>query len=155
MNTFRVSYVWAIILLVVFNLSCMMASCAPAHADDSLPIPVQTIIGECANCTNEGMEAVANVIRNRMSYRHQTADEVCLARLQFSFWNDRGRAKEFIKKAHESVVNRAFTAWQVSASEDITAGADHYFADYMHVAPHWSRKMTFTIQVGRHRFFRA
>jgi len=138
--------------LVCIALTVTMMSCQAAHADE-LPIPVQTIIGECANCSDDGMVAVANVIRNRMELRGQTAEEVCLAREQFSFWNDRGRAKNFIKNASHPVIDRAWSAWQVSATEDITGGADLYHADY--VKPRWDwSKTVYMGKFGRHLFYR-
>lgn len=150
----RVAYVWIIWALIVFNLTCLLVGCDVAEAGEALPVPVATIIGECANCSDEGMIAVGNVIRNRARLRGQTVEEVCLARLQFSFWNDRDRANKFIKNANDLTINRAWSAWQASATEDVTFGSDHYFADYI-ATPKWARGMTFIRAIGRHRFYRA
>lgn len=152
----KVKFDWrrAISLLVIaICLILTMFSCQAVHADE-LPIPVQTIIGECANCTDEGMIAVGNVLRNRARYRGQTVEQVALAPWQFSFWNDRVRAKNFIKNTPDLVVQRAMTAWQASATEDVTGGADHYFADYIKM-PLWAKNMAFNGRHGKHLFYRS
>lgn len=144
--------------IVVATIILSIAGCRQAHADNGLsykdlPIPVKTIIGECANCTDDGMIAVGNVIRNRAEYRHQSFSEVCLAPNQFSFWNDGSKTVQFIMSNRE-VWGRAYSAWQASGTEDITDGADYYFADYIN-PPSWSRKMRFTgCKIGHHLFYK-
>lgn len=143
----RVGLFWA----VVVALMTTFVSCQVAHAEQ-LPVPVQTIIGECANCTDDGMIAVANVIRNRAKYRNQTVEAVCLAQKQFSCWNDRTWLVGHLKR-NRGVIDRAWSAWQASASTDLTGGADLYHAKY--VTPNWNwRKIEPTVIVGKHLFYR-
>lgn len=147
----RVIGLWAVLIALVVTF----ASCAEVATADELPIPlaVQTIIGECADCSVDGMVAVGNVIRNRMAYRGQTADEVVLAPKQFSCWNDgRERMRAFVE-ANASVIDAAWAAWQASGTDDLTNGADLYHADY--VKPRWDWSRTeYKGKFGRHLFYR-
>lgn len=143
----RIVGVWAILIALMVT----MFSCQASHADE-LPIPVQTIIGECANCSDEGMIAVANVIRNRAKYRNQTVEAVCLASGQFSCWNDKTWLVGHLKR-NKGVTARAWSAWQASSTEDLTKGADMYHASY--VRPRWNwAKLDYLGKVGAHLFYR-
>lgn len=151
---YRLAYVWLIILATLATIvSFQMVGCSPASADE-LPIPVQTILAEAVGEGLEGMIAVGNVIRNRAEYRGQTVEQVCLAPKQFICWNKRGYVDNFIKKLDTSSIQLARDAWQVSGTEDVTRGADHYYASYI-MKPSWARSMRHTVTIGRHQFYRA
>lgn len=129
-----------------------------AHAEDGvryedLSVPVQTIILESGGEGFEGMIAVANVIRNRAKARNMTYTAVCLQKWQFSCWNgSKARGGAFIRK-NRGVWRDALDAWQVSESEDITGGADHYHTKS--VNPSWNRGMVQTVVIGNHRFYKS
>lgn len=148
----RVGAVWMVLIAAFLTIvSFQMVGCGVATAEE-LPIPVQTILGECAGCTDEGMIAVGNVIRNRAKYRNQTVEAVCLAPKQFSCWNDRAWLVGHLKR-NRGVIDRAWSAWQASATEDVTGGADLYHANY--VSPKWDwSKIEPTVIVGMHLFYR-
>lgn len=151
---YRVAMVWAVCILVVVGSSVMLAKSANAYEDaHSLPIPVLTLLAEAGGEGMEGMIAVANVIRNRSVKRGLTVEEVCLQRLQFSCWNDKGVTVYRYAARNRVVWQDALTAWQVSGTEDITGGADLYHPDY--VKPNWNWSKTVkTVEVGKHIFYR-
>lgn len=152
---YRVAMVWAVWALVVVGSSVLLAKSANAYEDaHSLPIPVLTLLAEAGGEGFDGMVAVGNVIRNRAAKRGLTVEEVCLQRLQFSCWNDKGVTVYRYAERNRAIWQDALTAWQVSGTEDITDMADHYFADYI-AMPKWARGMTETVRVGRHRFFKS
>lgn len=141
--------VWACTLLMV---GCDVAT-AGEGAPELLPIPVLTIMAEAGVEGFEGMVAVANVIRNRAKLRGLTVDEVCLQKLQFSCWNDRGRTVYRYASRNRALWDEAQTAWQLSGVEDVTGGADLYHADYVKPRWNWS-KTVMTVKIGQHIFYR-
>lgn len=147
----RIAMFWAVWVALMYGIT-QLWGCEVASAEE-LPIPVATIIGECANCSDEGMIAVGNVIRNRAKLRGQTVEEVCLAPKQFSCWNGKGWVVNHIER-NRWVIDRAWAAWRASATEDVTLGSDHYFADYIK-RPRWAKDMTFKARVGKHLFYRS
>lgn len=132
--------------------ACLLILCGSAYASE-IPVPVKTIIGECANCSDDGMIAVANVIRNRAKARNQSFEAVCLAPWQFSAWNDKTWLEAHLKR-NKGVLQRAYSAWQASATEDLTNGADHYFANYI-PKPSWAKSMEHVATHGVHEFYRS
>lgn len=61
------------------------------HELSPIEILTLTLIGEARGEPIEGMVAVGNVIRNRLRHepgRYKSYSDVCLARLQFSCWNE-------------------------------------------------------------------
>ena len=114
----------------------------------------KTLIAEAGGEGNEGMHAVANVIRNRAAKRGLTVEQVCLQRLQFSAWNKGAGPVDRMVRRERAIWDDALTAWQASATEDITGSADHYYASYIR-RPSWAKKMRHTVTIGKHQFYRA
>ena len=140
-----------LVRLAVLFAFLWFVSAVPARADQTA---IETLVLECASCTEKDMRAVAEVIRNRAANRGQTVKEVCLAKWQFSGWNDKERAKKFIKSQPDWVTARARSAWEASANGSLVGSADHYFADYIR-KPSWARSMRFCGQFGRHMFYQS
>lgn len=111
----------------------------------------------------EGMQAVANVVLNRINHPrwwgHGIAS-VCLAPEQFSSWNDGSTQIPLVKQAIEKldpVYLEAIKIAQSAVQDDLvdnTKGADSYFAISI-PAPSWAKENEFTVQIGRQRFYRT
>lgn len=132
-----------------------------------LEIVARTIWAEAAS-DGKDMEAIACVIRNRVEadihgdgkpdWWGEGWRGVCLAPWQFSCWNanDPQRARLLAvtegnaryRKALD--VARAAMDWRLA---DPTGGATHYYASYI-AEPAWAKKLTPTVTIGVHRFFR-
>lgn len=152
----RLAIVWAGIVAVIVGCS-MLLGCSAVYAYEdahSLPVPVLTVLAEAGGEGMEGMVAVSNVIRNRAKRRGLTVEQVCLQRKQFSCWNDGGVTVYRYAERNRAIWDDALTAWQVSGTEDLTGGADHYFADYIK-RPKWALGMDFKGRVGKHLFYRS
>lgn len=154
---------WGRIILTWFGLVGLLVLitaflAGSAHADDGiryedLSIVHKTLIAEAGGEGFKGMQAVANVIRNRAELRGIAFDEVVRQKWQFSCLNGgEARLKPFIRK-NRGVWRDAMDAWQVSESEDITGGADHYHTKA--VNPKWNRGMVQTVVIGHHRFYKS
>ena len=112
-----------------------------------------------------GMRAVANVLKNRAENNHlskgKTAVAQALANKQFSMWNsyNSGTLKKqdvYNKyKKHDQMQVAIDIVNSMNSIEDITKGANFYYADY--VSPAWSKSTDTTnwvktVEIGNHIF---
>ncbi len=115
-----------------------------------------TLRGEAEGEGEAGMLAVAWVIRNRAARKGWpgTITGVVLQPMQFSFWNGDSQRRaaicEATDEAHQVALRILLEAYAMD--EDVTRGADHYYADYIR-EPSWASSMTQTVKIGRHLFF--
>ena len=120
----------------------------------------KTLWGEARGEGTKGMQAVANVVINRVQkggWYGASVKDVVLKPYQFSCWNttDVNRAQldnltiDDLKKSG---------AWDISEKAinnelpDITDGAINYHAKS--VNPSWAKSMTKTVQIGNHIFYK-
>ncbi len=114
------------------------------------------IIREAGGEGKMGMQAVANVIQNRM--RGKTAYQVVTAPKQFSCYNNYvNREEDFVALAagHSRFEHALELAKQIQTKSvpDITRGSTHYHT--IHVRPYWADKFPFTVKIGNHLFYRG
>lgn len=122
----------------------------------------RTIYGEARGEKSQGMQAVANVIMNRVkagSWYGTTPKDVVLKKYQFSCWNDSdpNKAKILAATAADPVFANAQKIAQAAyrgTLPDITGGATHYYAYKSIAAPSWVNKMTYTTTIGNHKFYK-
>ena len=125
-----------------------------------IDIVARTIYGEARSEGNLGMRAVAHVIRNRVTDKRwrNTFAEVSLRSKQFSCWN-KGNVNyptitEVTFKDPTFCVAYAIAAEVLaSESEDLTLGANHYFATSID-PPQWADPVKETCIIYNHRFFK-
>ena len=127
--------------------------------DEQIDYIARTAWGEARGEGTAGMQAVVNVIMNRVSrggWYGLTPKEVVLKKYQFSCWNanDPNRAQLLVVDER----NSAFaTAKKLAAMAyagdlpDITGGAINYHAKS--ISPYWADKMQQTAQIGNHIFY--
>lgn len=130
-----------------------------------IDVLARTIWGEARGESHIGMEAVANVVLNRVKHAKQhgtywwgnTIIQVCQKPYQFSCWNRSDPSFQKLQAVDEK--NLYFvTAKRIAARavmnrlKDHTKGATHYHADY--VSPYWAKGETPTITIGRHIFYK-
>ena len=126
----------------------------------------RTLWGEARGEGTTGLEAVANVIQNRVKTAEKHGGkfwwggniiQVCQKPYQFSCWNRSDPSFKKLQAVDESnlyfatclrVARRAV----IGALPDHTKGATHYHADY--VSPYWAKGETPTITIGRHIFYK-
>ncbi len=134
----------------------------PARTAQDVDVLARTIWGEARGEGTRGMQAVANVVMNRVAkqtWYGKTVVEVCTKKGQFTAWK---KGDPNYEPAHAVTTNNpAFAqALQIAARAvagtlpDITGGADHYFNPDV-VLPSWAQTMSHLIDIGRHAFYRA
>ncbi len=125
---------------------------------DQADYMARTIYGEARGEGFKGMQAVANVIMNRVKkggWYGASIKDVVLKPWQFSCWNDNDPNSAIIKNANAAQLATARDiAERVISGElpDITGGATHYYAKSIN-APYWTKSMTKTATIGSHYFY--
>jgi N-acetylmuramoyl-L-alanine amidase len=125
----------------------------------------RTLWGEARGEGVPGMQAVANVVMNRVAVAAEKGGYwwgngvvgVCQKPYQFSCWNKND--PNFAKVQGVDVSDLTFTtAMRMGARAvagvltDITHGATHYHA--VGVSPSWAKGRTPVVTIGRHVFYR-
>ena len=125
-----------------------------------------TLYGEARGEHTEGKIAVAWVIQNRMKDPRwpNTIGGVCTQPKQFSCWNANDpNFSILVDKLFETRNRDPHRAWReclwVAGGvlrcylSDNTDGANHYHT--RSIKPSWSEKMTRTVEIGNHIFYRG
>lgn len=130
----------------------------PASAD--VDVLARTIWGEARGEGWEGMQAVANVVMNRVSiggWYGAGVQGVCLKRWQFTAWEPAPLGnREAMLSVNEGNPQFAMAMQIASAAvtgtlPDITNGATHYHNAT--VSPKWAKSAQVSAVIGRHTFY--
>jgi len=124
---------------------------------------IRTVIGEAAAEPDQGQQAVAAVIRNRLNsgkYGNSIPD-VVTAPNQFEPYNTpQGRNRMFSVSPDSPVYQRAAQNVDsyLQSGDDPTQGATHFFAPQLQAqlgrrVPSWATPDTQTTQIGGHTFY--
>ena len=132
---------------------------------DEMDVLARTLYGEARGEGLTGIEAVANVIMNRVQIAREkggywwgnSVKDVCLKPFQFSCWNPDDINFDVIQSITpcdpifyvcQHVAMRAVRG----TLKDSTGGATHYHA--LSVNPAWARHLIPCAQIGNHLFYR-
>ena len=122
-------------------------------------IAVRTMWAECRGEPDAGQKAVAYVLVNRRNSGRwgHSFSSVCIARKQFSCWNDEdvNRVRMLEVREDEPLLLK-FHGFLKDAEKgpDPTRGALHYYAPALIGEPTWAKGKPY-IQIGGHRFVRG
>jgi spore germination cell wall hydrolase CwlJ-like protein len=138
--------------ILAATLITLMACSKPSLTDEQQVLAL-TLLAEARGEGVQGMEAVAMVVRQRMTNRSQTAKQVCLAPKQFSAWNGRSKTDlEYLWRspaAPDAVeVVRRFGELDPAA----IGHADHYCT--VRITPYWALDQEPVAVIGNHKFYR-
>jgi N-acetylmuramoyl-L-alanine amidase len=116
-----------------------------------------------ADATRDGLRAVLHVINNRAKDSKnrwpKTWRGVVLQYEQFSSMTAPGDHQIKTDRVPQAPDPHMVDAYEIADSIfegndfDLTQGATHYFANYI-AMPSWAASMTFTVQIGPHRFYK-
>ena len=129
------------------------------NKDKSADILARTIFGEARGEGIHGMQAVANVVMNRVrkgGWWGATVEDVCKKPAQFSCWNTSDPNYEKIQSVTTDDVQfrQALNIAKLAVSgnlSDITGEATHYHS--IAVKPAWADKLVLTTRIGDHLFY--
>lgn len=125
---------------------------------DQADYMARTIYGEARGEGARGMQAVGNVIMNRIKqggWFGASIKDVVLKPKQFSCWNENDPNRTVILSANAAQLATARNiAERVMSGElsDITGGATHYHAKS--ITPYWAKTLTKTATIGNHIFYK-
>ena len=129
---------------------------------ENIDILARTAWGEARGEGMQGMQAVCNVVMNRVKKNNwfgKSPKEVCLKKSQFSCWNKNDPNYAQLTKVDETDKNFA-TAKQLATLAvagglaDITGGATHYLAlKSLKTVPSWTKNMKVVSTIGNHTFY--
>lgn len=133
-----------------------------ANQDEQIDTLARTAWGEARGEGTKGMQAVCNVVMNRVKrggWYGTTPAEVCRKQNQFSCWNSNDPNLPKLLAVDET--NEQFKQAKQLATlavqgvlQDITGGATNYLAlGSLSNVPSWASKMTKTAQIGAHTFY--
>lgn len=141
-----------------------MVTGAIVYNENDIDVLARTMWGEARSEGSWGMQAVGNVVMNRLKKSMagkgynwgKSISEICLFPWQFSAWNkdDPNRARMLAvteadpKFAEAKRIARLVVTGQLP---DITGGADHYHTTA--VRPSWKDASKKTTQIGTHVFY--
>lgn len=117
--------------------------------------------GEARNQGSRGLQAVINVIDNRVkvgNWMGKTHEEVATKSFQFSAYNpnDPNRAKLEAVTDDDPIYAEALVLAYEAVNDnlpDITGGATHYHSRFIH-PPFWTKGATQTAVIGDHIFYK-
>ena len=129
---------------------------------DQIDTLARTAWGEARGEGLQGMQAVCNVVMNRVNKNNwfgKTPKEVCLKKSQFSCWNSNDPNYSKLKTVTES--DKDFASAKQLATQavngrllDITGGATHYLAlKSLSKVPSWTNDMKVVATIGNHTFY--
>ena len=129
------------------------------NKDKSSDILARTIWGEARGEGVHGMQAVANVIMNRVKrggWWGATIEDVCKKPAQFSCWNTSDPNYQKIKSitTDDTQFKQALNIARLAITgnlTDITGEATHYHS--VAVKPAWADKLILTTRIGDHLFY--
>ncbi len=155
------------------TLTAIGGSDAPVRADAEdfyraleIDVLARTLWGEARAEGHIGLEAVANVVLNRVAvaaahngkyWWGANIIQVCQKPYQFSCWNRSDPNYQKLQAVDERDIyfvtcKRIAARAVIGALEDHTNGATHYHADY--VSPYWARGQSPNVIIGRHIFYK-
>lgn len=149
-------------LMLEFDMKKALAGAALGTAltfgamDAQAGVVPQVIAGEAAGEGQKGMQAVANVIHNRMNKTGKSAEQIVTKPKQFSALAD----KTMMNRNYKQVKDQADSiAKDLEKLPDITNGATHYVTKTLYNKKKdnpdsWISKMQVTATIGNHVFMK-
>lgn len=143
--------------LIIYGVFLM---CKKSLTDkqEEIDITARTIWGEARGEGVQGMQAVANVITNRVNagmWYGRSFKDVCLKPRQFAAWEDLNRPQMIAATKNTPLFPEAVEIAKKAVAgtlPDITKGANHYHR--AGINPYWADPAKRTTIIGRHVFFK-
>lgn len=158
MNKLLKLAIYSFVLIAIYRGAKVLTVTDNSESD----VLARTIWGEARGEGYAGMQAVANVIMNRVKrggWYGLTVSEVCKKPYQFSCWNVTDPNYQKIKTV-TTANNQFLQAVEIATQAvngtlpDITSGATEYHATS--IKPNWNyNKLVEVGTIGNHKFYRS
>lgn len=132
-----------LIMSMIVNFILLLLFCCLARAES---IPVLTVAYEGSSETFDGQKAIASTIKARMMERKQTAEQICLAKYQFSCWKDGKPTQK--RKLTQKELETARKAWNEAQAWEYNHYARH------DCKPSWIKASKKHVRIGSHIFYK-
>ena len=145
--------------MLIANCVYVLASDTHTHRTHTLTreqkVVAITILAEARGEGNAGMYAVAAVIAQRAMERHQTPEQVCRAKWQFSCWNGKSiKSLEHLLKTPQAKYALRLAKSVKQLSREYVGYANHYHATWMKRKPYWAKGKKPVKVIGQHAFYK-
>lgn len=153
----------SLIMLIGGYLIFRGGKMALTDRDEQIDVMARTAWGEARGEGQSGMQAVLNVVMNRVkkgSWYGATPKDVCLKKYQFSCWLDSDPNKAKLLAVDENDKDFARAKYMATLAydgqlTDITKGATNYvnLASLGDNVPSWVNNMKLSTTIGKHSFY--
>ena len=153
----------SLIMLIGGYLIFRGGKMALTDRDEQIDVMARTAWGEARGEDQSGMQAVLNVVMNRVkkgSWYGATPKDVCLKKYQFSCWLDSDPNKAKLLAVDENDKDFARAKYMATLAydgqlTDITKGATNYvnLASLGDNVPSWVNNMKLSTTIGKHSFY--
>lgn len=153
----------SLIMLIGGYLIFRGGKMALTDRDEQIDVMARTAWGEARGEGQSGMQAVLNVVMNRVkkgSWYGATPKDVCLKKYQFSCWLDSDPNKAKLLTVDENDKDFARAKYLATLAydgqlTDITKGATNYvnLASLGDNVPSWVNNMKLSTTIGKHSFY--
>lgn len=153
----------SLIMLIGGYLIFRGGKMALTDRDEQIDVMARTAWGEARGEGQSGMQAVLNVVMNRVkkgSWYGATPKDVCLKKYQFSCWLDSDPNKAKLLAVDENDKDFARAKYMATLAydgqlTDITKGATNYvnLASLGDNVPSWVDNMKLSTTIGKHSFY--
>lgn len=137
---------------------------APSAAyENELKTVALTLYGEARNQSVQGKKAIASVIYNRANGDTSKFKRVCLAKRQFSCWNQNDPNSRILHNVNVRRMNNAerkayrdcilIAKSMYDGKFNSTVSSTHYAGK--HAKPYWARRMAIEVVIGMHIFYKS
>lgn len=123
----------------------------------------RTMWGEARNQSQDGLQAIANVVMNRVNHPTWWGNDVvsvCTKPYQFSCWliGDPNRSKLMAVTQDDPIFAQCYRIAGNAITgnlPDLTNCSDSYYAKSLAHPPNWAEGLNPTIVIGDHIFFKT
>ena len=153
----------SLIMLIGGYLIFRGGKMALTDRDEQIDVMARTAWGEARGEGQSGMQAVLNVVMNRVkkgSWYGATPKDGCLKKYQFSCWLDSDPNKAKLLAVDENDKDFARAKYMATLAydgqlTDITKGATNYvnLASLGDNVPSWVNNMKLSTTIGKHSFY--
>lgn len=140
------------IIMLLFIAMSVNASSLPKNINE-IELTAAILVAEAGGESNIGMEAVFEVILNRMHHKHVSMGKIVIERNAFSSYiNYRKNPSLFIAKNRKHPHYAEAISIVLNHKKTNLIGNCNFFHEYQ-IKPRWTKGHKYKIRIGKHLFY--